>query len=179
MARRRRWFRFSLGFCLLLMTCVAGYLSGRKLGFDAGYTDGYQSVDPGLVFVKSYAVYPLLPPMYGEDNMDYTSLARLLKKRVPAGVWKSPDPAYRMDVDEKTGRIIVSQTKDVHLRLDKLLKELQLENQQFYARIDDGKCGMCGKAELPADGEKCKSCKRTSVARLGRLNQRGGAGGGL
>jgi len=158
------------------MTCVAGYLSGRKLGYETGYEVGYQSVDPSLVFVKSYPVYQLMPPMYGEGNMDYTSLASLLKKRVPTGVWNSPDPAYRMDVDEKSGRVIVSQTKDVHLRLEKLLKELQLENQQFYARIDDGKCGMCGKVELPADGEKCKGCKQTSVARLGRLNQRGGGG---
>lgn len=80
---RRRTFRFSLLTALVVMTCVAGYLSGYRFGVQERIEDNQAAT----VYPKTYAVGDLVTS--GPDAPpNYTSLVDLITSSVATEVWR-------------------------------------------------------------------------------------------
>lgn len=120
---RSRPFRFSLGMLLVVMTCLAGYLGGRK----AGYDDGMQIASERKIYIESYDVASLVTPV-GElkgQPPEFETLIDLIKTTVAEDTWDRRHGMYRIDADRANLRLLITQTEMGHREIDDLLEALR------------------------------------------------------
>lgn len=124
---RFRWlYRFSLFSLLLLMSCVAGYLSGYRWG--GSQKD--QDVDDATILVKTYYVRDLVTPIdaQAESTLDaaaFDELIGLVTSTVGSGTWADNGGEGEVRPFPANGALLVSNTRIVHRELEQLLGQLR------------------------------------------------------
>lgn len=151
MVIHRRWFRFSIGMLLVLMTCIAGYFGGYKAG-KAGFTSS-------RIYVESYDVARVVTPVGSasgkEDGFD--TLIDLLKTTITYDRHRW-DAEHLFIADRDNMRLVVAHNQSGHEEVASLLAQLNSLAKSYHDRVAKDLCGHCGKAPLPALGAKCEKC---------------------
>lgn len=134
----KRLIRFSIATLLFAMLCLGGYLSGYRVGFDAGEQEGVNqliaSVNRPPYFIKTYAVGDLIVSPAGVATFDGLVDAILL--HVAPHDW----------VENGTGvgeitpfppnlSLVISQNEANHQAIAALLAQFR-QSQRTFAAID-------------------------------------------
>jgi hypothetical protein len=124
MATRRRWWSFGVGTLLFLMACVAGYLSGFRLGADEKRTQARKQAFYSAVYDVGDLVS--LDPNATVGASDFDELIELIISTVASETWVEnggPEAEIRPFPTNKS--LVVSNTGAVHEQIADLLAQLR------------------------------------------------------
>lgn len=118
----KRLFRYSIAVLLFAMLCVSGYFGGYRIGFDRGTYDRSQ------LYVVSYPVNDLVvnPVTQAATSADFDSLIDLIVTGISPQDWmENGSGSGEIQPFPSNLSLIVSQTKENHKAIAKLLEQLR------------------------------------------------------
>lgn len=122
--RNKRFVRFSIATLLFLMLCLGGYLSGYRVGYDAGTPAAADET----YLVKTYSVADLVVPRIASTalNTDFDNLIDLIVATVSPNDWMETGTGEGEIQPFPTNKsLVVSQTQANQAAVAKLLERLR------------------------------------------------------
>lgn len=129
----RQLFRFSIATLLFAMLCQGGYLSGYRVGFDAGKQEGVNqlvaAVSGPRLIVKTYPVADLVTPattFAGTAVADFDSLIDAIIVHVSPADWMENGTGQGEIQSFPTNlSLVISQTEANHQAVAALLEQFR------------------------------------------------------
>jgi hypothetical protein len=122
--RHKPLVRFSIAVLLFVMLCLGGYLSGYRVGFQAGLT---KATDSQLI-VRTYPVADLIQPSNprAPSSPDFDALIDLIVTTVSPSAWlESGTGDGEIQPFPSNASLVISQTQVNHKAIAALLEHLR------------------------------------------------------
>ena len=127
-APSHRYWRFSIAALLFVTMCVAGALTGYRLGWEAGYAGGQKRKKSEELVTKVYEVKDIVLPANSgaaTPSPNFDSLIDTLTSTVAMESWVDVGGPGTLKVMPESVSLVVHQTGEVHERIQDVLEQLR------------------------------------------------------
>ncbi len=131
----KRRLQFTLVTLFILMLCVAGTLSGYRVGFDQGYVRGERKRQSEAPFPKVYAVADLVKPQVDDPSAalpNYDTLIELIQQIIAPDSWADAGGSGAIESFPTNLSLVIRQTEDVHEQIESLLTKIRAANASSH-----------------------------------------------
>jgi hypothetical protein len=133
---KNRW-RFTIAALLFVTFCVAGALTGYRLGWQAGYAGGQKKKSEAFV-TKVYEVKDLVmpsDPRAASPSPDFDDLIDTLTSTVAIESWVDVGGMGTLKVMPASHSLVVHQTGAAHEEIQNLLDQLRAAQKRENAGV--------------------------------------------
>ena len=120
--------RFTIAALLFVTFCVAGALTGYRLGWQAGYAGGQKKRKSESLVTKVYEVKDIVLPVdsgSAAPTPDFDSLIDTLTSTVAMESWVDVGGRGTLKVMPESHSLVVHQTGEVHEQIQDVLEQLR------------------------------------------------------
>ncbi|MCI0360663.1 MAG: hypothetical protein L0211_19475 [Planctomycetaceae bacterium] len=134
-ASSNQHWRFSIAALLFVTLCVAGALTGYRLGWQAGYAGGQNKKKSEALLTKVYDVKDIVLPAdpgAAAPTPDFDSLIDTLTSTVAIESWVDVGGPGNLKVMPGSLSLVIHQTGEVHEQIQDVLEQLRAAQMRAH-----------------------------------------------